>query len=70
MERATKFSKLKWQPLLSGRWPELSDSAQQVMVAFGMERVNSLRTEGILRKLQNLMKLTQMWTDFENNETT
>jgi hypothetical protein len=27
-------------------------------------------TEGILRKLQNVMKLTQMWTDFETNGTT
>jgi hypothetical protein len=30
----------------------------------------TLMTEGILRKLQNVMKLTQKWKDFENNGTT
>jgi hypothetical protein len=32
--------------------------------------LNFLRMEGILRKLQKVMKLTQMWKDFENNGTT
>jgi hypothetical protein len=30
----------------------------------------SLRTEGISRKLQKVMKLAQKWKDFENNVTT
>jgi hypothetical protein len=30
----------------------------------------TLRTEGISRKLQKVMKLTQKWKDFENNGTT
>jgi hypothetical protein len=30
----------------------------------------TLRTEGILRKLQKVMQLTQKWKDFENNGTT
>jgi hypothetical protein len=31
--------------------------------------LNSLRTEGILKKLQKVMKLTQKWKDFENRTT-
>jgi hypothetical protein len=30
----------------------------------------TLTTEGILRKLQKVMKLTQKWKEFENNGTT
>jgi hypothetical protein len=32
--------------------------------------INPLRMGGILMKLQNVMKLTQKWKDFENNVTT
>jgi hypothetical protein len=32
--------------------------------------INPLKTEGILRKFQKVILLTQKWKDFKNNGTT
>jgi hypothetical protein len=40
-----------------------------ILMSLTRNAFNPLR-EGILRKLQKVMKLSQKWTDFENNGTT
>jgi hypothetical protein len=66
-----QFLELKWYGHLS-----LELSKIKLIYFKGLNFGNSawkgltLRTEGIFRKLQKVMKLTQKWKDFGNNGTT